>query len=392
MGADLKIDLTPVGLMKAAGRGALFLFVLSIVAVYILDMIFFGSIGDGWFLTIVFVLVGITFRTGAVVLDVYLHYTKKAMGHTSAFRKVRAIWWFCIIVCLISAINFFAAGHAAKEAEGGIGEAVATTQLTSKATRISREEAKIARIERDRDAAINDINTQIEMIRNDGVPGISAADNASIAKLNEDARTYRDAATAQITEIELEISRIQDEAAVVAVDQTLAEQRSDTWEVFVWLGDHTPLSVSTWSNSGLFFMAMLLEAIAAFGLGAYVALQNTFRKVLAEMEVEESIRSIEHGAELDAARIRAEALKSQLMEKARADTRSDVEAGGAEQTEPSERPKPKPNERENWNDAQWRALHGFSAREFYKKIGKKLKLRIPAVLRVDDQQAREAAE
>ncbi len=318
-------DLSGAMLLRAADRALFAAYVGAVIAVYILDMIFFGSIADGWFLTGVFILIGAVLRTIAVSSGVFLQTLKTGLDKKDSEKAerfsgdrfmIRMLWVGCVAACLLSAINFFAAGHDAKEHEVALIENVTDETVATKAQRIAREEARILRAEQDRDAAIADNNNQIDMIRNDDVPGISAADNANIEKLNQSSATYREQARLAIDEIEKKITVIQDESDAAKIEKAGVKNQEGTWPVFVWLGEHTPLSSNDWSNTGLFYLAMLIEAVAAFGLQAYAAVRNAFMRLVSSLEIEESVRTIKQDALLNSERIRAEALKAKLAHEA----------------------------------------------------------------------------
>lgn len=311
--------ITGTGLLKLADAGLFLSYVCAVIAVYILDFIFFGSLVAFGPLTFVFVLIGFVLRSGAVFAGIVL---QKLKGHDEIKgdrAMIRALWIFCVVACLASAINFFAAGHAHKASESLMGGAVAETTVASKGERISAIQAEIDGAKAEMDESIAEVNRSIDAILDDGVPGVSASDNQSLMSLRAEIKEYRDDFKALRVEKEAAISDIRAEKETALVDEAVADNTDDTWQVFIWLGDNIPLGDSDgWSTWGLFYFAMLIEAIAAFGLGAYVAIHHFLQRIIAHHAIEEDVRSIHHEAELTSARIKAEALKRKLAREANA--------------------------------------------------------------------------
>jgi hypothetical protein len=311
--------ITGTGLLKLADGGLFLSYVCAVIAVYILDFIFFGSLVAFGPLTFVFVLIGFVLRSGAVFAGIVL---QKLKGHDEIKgdrAMIRALWIFCVVACLASAINFFAAGHAHKASESLMGGAVAETTVASKGERISAIQAEIDGAKAEMDESIAEVNRSIDAILDDGVPGISASDNQSLMSLRAEIKEYRDDFKALRVEKEAAISAIRAEKETALVDEAVADNTDDTWQVFIWLGQNMPFGNSDgWSTWGLFYFAMLIEAIAAFGLGAYVAIHHYLQRIIAHHAIEEDVRSIHHEAELTSARIRAKALKKKLAREANA--------------------------------------------------------------------------
>lgn len=318
--------ITGTGLLKLADGGLFLSYVCAVIAVYILDFIFFGSLVEFGPLTFVFVLIGFVLRSGAVFAGIVL---QKLKGHDEIKgdrAMIRALWIFCVVACLASAINFFAAGHAHKASEAIMGGAVAETTVASKGERIAAIQVEIDGAKAEMDESIAEVNKSIGAILDDGVPGVSASDNQSLMSLRAEIKGYRDDFKALRVEKEKAISNIRAERETALVDEAVAENADDTWQVFIWLGDNMPFGNSDgWSTWGLFYFAMLIEAIAAFGLGAYVAIHHFLQRIIAHHAIEEDVRSIHHEAKLTSARIEAEALKRKLAREANAAARAMVE-------------------------------------------------------------------
>lgn len=317
-----RMNITGTGLLRAADAGLFLSYAGAVIAVYILDMIFFGSLVPLGWLTIVFILIGLVFRTVAVWAGVVLQKLKHHKDIKMARAVIRGLWLLCVTACLLSAINFFAAGHAEKGMDAMMGQKTAETEVESKDARVARINTEITDAKSEMDESIAEVNVTIAAILNDGVPGVSAADNESLTKLREEIKGYRTDFKVLKAEKEAEIKDKQTEKAVAKVEETVSENTADTWQVFIWLGDHMPFGGSDgWSTWGLFYLAMLLEAIAAFGLGAYAEIRHKFDRIIASHAIDEDVRSIHHEAELTSARIRAEALKRKLGREAEAEAR-----------------------------------------------------------------------
>ena len=299
-------ELSGSRLLKLADRMTFAAFCACVFAVYILDMIFFGSLVELGPLTIVYVIIGAVLRTIAVAAGVFLQKFKPGDRLHEHRATIRALWIFCVVACLLSAINFFAAGHADKAAGASTAETIAATTSDTKAARIDAIETEIEDIRKDRDDAVASVARAMQAIEDDGVPGISAADNQRLAELREEEERYREKAREDIKAARDRQEAIRNERDAAIVDGAVAAKDAGTWQVFVWLSDHTPISVDTWSNGGLFFFAMLVELIAAFGLGAYVALKPVYARILAHIEIEEATSRSHHEAELASARLRSE--------------------------------------------------------------------------------------
>lgn len=311
--------ITGTGLLKLADAGLFLSYVCAVIAVYILDFIFFGSLVEFGLLTFVFVLIGFVLRSGAVFAGIVLQKLRNHDEIKGDRAMIRALWIFCVVACLASAINFFAAGHAHKASEAIMGGAVAETTVASKGERIAAIQAQIDAAKTEMDESIAEVNKSIDAILDDGVPGVSSADNQSLMTLRAEIKEYRDDFKALKEEKEQEISGIRAEKETALVDEAVADNTEDTWQVFVWLGENIKIADSDgWSTWGLFYFAMLIEAIAAFGLGAYVAIHHYLQRIIAHHAIEEDVRSIHHEAELTSARIRAEALKRKLAREANA--------------------------------------------------------------------------
>ena len=409
-------NITGTGLLTAADRGVFGAYLLSVGVVYVLDMIFFGSIGlaISWQMCVVFVGVGLVFRTGAVATGIYLQKLRGQADHRGARATMRAIWWACILACLLSAINFFAAGHAAKQDAPALAQQEKTVEV--KDGRIAALEAQIAKERADRDAAIAEARLSIEAIQ-DEVDGMSAADNESVQELQDDISGYRESAAPVIREKEDRINAILAEKGDDEVQLAGDRSQAATWEVFVWLGDHFYGDEEIWSNSGLFYLAILIEAMAAFGLGAYADLREPYARMLARARIDQELEALRHEAELTEARTDLVILGNRLKRESAAAVRQQVlddpegEAAvtavgtlvslskrpearpaapeGETGPSPDQPPDPPPdppsgppaNPRDDWGPNQWNGLKGWEIRAHLEAAREKLKWPIPPEIR-----------
>ncbi|WP_287994284.1 hypothetical protein [Acidiphilium sp.] len=300
-------ELTGSFLLKVADRALFAALCACIGAVYILDMIFFGSLTAFGALTIVYVVIGAVLRTIAVTAGVFLQKFKPGDRLYEHRGTIRALWIFCVVACLLSALNFFAAGHADKASGVTTAQAVTSATTQTKAARIAAIEAEIDEIEAERDAAVASVTRQMMAIEDDGIPGISAADNQRLDTLRQQEADYREKARTDIAAARERQEKIRNEQDKAVVDGAAASTQASTWQVFVWLGDHTPIDQDAWSNGGLFYFAMLIEFIAAFGLGAYVALKPVYARIIGLAEIEEAAAANRLRAEIETARMKSEA-------------------------------------------------------------------------------------
>ena len=128
---------------------------------------------------------------------------------------------------------------------------IATAQVESKASRVDVWERRIDRYAADRDAAVGEARKSIEAIH-DEVDGMSAADNHSVQKLQDDITKYNEDYDSKVGRAEVAIDAILGEKEVATVEQVAAENIATTWAVFNWLGRRTPVSTYFCANWGRF--------------------------------------------------------------------------------------------------------------------------------------------
>jgi len=149
------------------------------------------------------------------------------------------------------------------------------------------------------------------------VPGISVADNASIASLRTEIQGYRTDATTQIAGLEAQIGAIEQEKESVQTTSATAQAKvSPVYAIFEVLGGVFG-SASVVAMTVLFGFAFMIEAIAFFGLGAYQGLHKYFIEAIQKMELEEEA----HEARLavEAQRVKDKIAAEALLERANAD-------------------------------------------------------------------------
>jgi len=291
-------------ILKVADKGLLGAFIGAIAAVFILDAIFFMAWAPEWYLVPVFLLIGVVIRMTGVFTGPIMQVVAKDKAVEREAKTIRGLSIAAGVICLIPALSFFAGGHYNQTHSSTVAVATEAVSDTNKAARIQTLRDQVARIEKDRDASIAETNGTIAAIVDDKVPGISDADNQSIARLRTEIQGYRNAATTQINGIEAQIGTIEQEKETVQTASAAEQARvSPANAIFEVLGGITG-GAGIWAMSILFVFAILIEAIAFFGLGAYQGLHKFFVEAIQRMELEE----LAHEARLDAERTRQLAL------------------------------------------------------------------------------------
>jgi hypothetical protein len=129
------------------------------------------------------------------------------------------------------------------------------------------------------------------------VPGISPADNQNIALLRQEIQKYRTDANAQIEGLERQIASIEVEKETVQTEAAETKTKvSPAYAIFQVLGNIAG-GAEIWAMSILFVFALIIEAIAFFGLGAYQGLHKFFVEAIQKMELEEEAHEARLGAE-----------------------------------------------------------------------------------------------
>jgi hypothetical protein len=291
-------------ILKVADKGLLCAFIGAIVAVYILDAIFFMAWAPDIWLVPVFLLIGVTIRSVGVFTGPIMQLVAKEDTVGREAKTIRGLSVAAGLICLIPALSFFAGGHYNQTHSSTVAVATEGVSDTNKAARIKTLNDQIARIEGDRDAAVKGAEQTIKDIVDDGVPGISPSDNVSIANLRTEIQKYRNGATEQIGALGVQIGAIELEKETVQTTSAAEQARvSPANAIFEVLGSITG-GAGIWAMSILFLFAILIEAIAFFGLGAYQGLHKFFVEAIQRMELEE----LAHEARLDAERTRQLAL------------------------------------------------------------------------------------
>lgn len=281
-------------IIRWADKGVLFACIGAIAVVYILDALFFAAWAPERYLIPVFMAIGIVIRTIAVFAGVSLQWVRGRREIRGARATIRALWVFCVLVCLVPAMSFFAGGHKKAQSTFDVAAAVETASVESKAVRIARIESQIDRTKEDRDASVEEANQTIQAITNDGVAGISASDNQSIARLREEIQGYRSEANTKITDFEAAIGEIEREREDVQTQAAEDKQTVSSFSaIFHVIGEVTGTDHETWSIGVLFAFALLIEAIAAFGLGAYYDIHRIFVQIMQDIEITEAQHDVE---------------------------------------------------------------------------------------------------
>jgi hypothetical protein len=304
-------------ILRVADKGLLGAFVGAIIAVFILDAIFFMAWAPEWWLVPVFLLIGVTIRMVGVFTGPIMQVVAKDKSVGREAKTIRGLSIAAGIICLIPALSFFAGGHYNQTHSSTVAVATEGVSDTNKDGRIKTLRGQIKRIETDRDASIKETNETITAIVNDGVPGISAADNVSIGDLRKEIQGYRTTATTQIGGLETKIEAIEQEKETVQTTSAVEQARvSPASAIFEVLGSIVG-EAGIWAMSILFLFAILIEAIAFFGLGAYQGLHKFFVEAIQRMELDEAAH--EARLEVEAQRVKDKIAAEALLERANAD-------------------------------------------------------------------------
>jgi len=281
-------DAKPVSatwLIRLADKAVLFACIGAIVAVYILDMIFFAAwAGEPW-LVPVFILIAFVIRTIAVSAGVVLQWVRGSAEIRPARTTIRLLWIGAVVLCLVPAMSFFAGGHKVNTQAADVAVATEAVSTTSKDARIQTLKTQITDIETRVEKDVEEVNTSIDAIMNDGVPGISASDNASLMTLRAEIKAYRDTAQADIDKKRAEIRDIEGQSETVRTNAAETETRvSPFMAIFVVVDEMGGPSSDLSSKIVLLLFALLIEAIAAFGLGAYYDMHRVFVRLINEAQ------------------------------------------------------------------------------------------------------------
>lgn len=296
--------ITGTRILKVADKGLLGAFVGAIIAVFILDAIFFMAWAPEWWLVPVFLLIGVVIRMVGVFTGPIMQVVAKDQTVGREAKTLRGLSVAAGLICLIPALSFFAGGHYNQTHGSAVAVATEAVSDSNKASRIATLKAQIDRTGDDRDASIAEANRSIELIADDGVPGISPADNQNIALLRSEIQKYRADAATKIATLENQIATIESEKETVQTASAEAQAKvSPVYAIFEVLGSITG-GAPIWAMTILFIFAILIEAIAFFGLGAYQGLHKFFIEAIQRMELEEEA----HEARLEAERSRQLAL------------------------------------------------------------------------------------
>ena len=272
-------------LIRAADKGVLLACFGAILAVYILDAIFFAAWAGEMYLIPVFILIALVIRTMTVSASVVLQWVRGRPEIWAARTVLRTIWIGGAILCLVPAMSFFAGGHKANTQAKDIAAATESVSTTSKDARIKTLNDQIAAIEGRLKTDVDEVNVSIEAILNDGVPGVSASDNESLMKLRGEIKSYRDKADADVADKRAEIRKIEQESETVKTDAAETETKvSQFMAIFVVFDEMFGINADKSSRFVLLAFALFIEAVAAFGLGAYYDIHRIFVKLIRDLQ------------------------------------------------------------------------------------------------------------
>ncbi|MEM6497828.1 MAG: hypothetical protein AAF709_14025 [Pseudomonadota bacterium] len=269
-----------------------------------------------------------------------------------------ATWLLASVMSYGHALGFMATGQMQRYAKAQVVTDVEQDVVSSATDQVAILEAQKAQIRADRDAEVAEFRAAIDNITSDGLDNDDQADayRQSIVDAQASARARVEAIDAQI----LARFDTKQEARVTASAQ--AEERIAFDPLYMWIagaihGDNpTDAELRTIAARVGGFWALLVELLAGCGPAILYAAHAHF-----------------------------------------ADRRDMPEADEDYQASDEPPPATKPNSeqpdpRANWTDDQWRGKHGGDANGFYKETADTKKLRIPPVLKVDQNNERRAAE
>lgn len=187
---------------------------------------------------------------------------------------IRVIWSMGLVASVVSAMGSVAEGndyHARKAGATVTAERITTESQSDKIARLNADKADIRK---DRDAAVAQANHSIELIENDGVPGISAADNISIQKFQAAITKAQEDADGALKDKGIEITaaenKTEDAHSTANVQGIENPELAAVWQ----LPTRYILNLNgIWLRDGFaVFWILLLENIGSFGAMALYAL------------------------------------------------------------------------------------------------------------------------
>jgi hypothetical protein len=383
-------------LIKAADRGLLAACLGAIAAVYILDAIFFAAWAPEWWLVPVFILIGLVIRTIAVTAGVVLQQVRGRDDIRVARTSVRVLWVACAVACLVPAMSFFAGGQKAQTQGGDVAAAVLEAGNTSRDSQIAELKSQIALLRDDRDKSVAEARKSIDAIK-DEVDGMSAADNDSVQKLQDDISKYQADAAKAIAAKETEINSLGKQGQDAEQDTAREETRvSIFFAIFAVVDEVTGLDARGTSIATLFYFALLIEAIALVGLGAYLDL----KRYLSQLGIYGALPPPARRTRQPFIRVPWMSQLPRMPWQKPAEPPREAPGGppGSDSKPvdppPADPPKTDPpggDPRNNWNDNQWNGAKGADARDHYGQARNATKVRIPPVLTVDGAQTNDMA-
>jgi hypothetical protein len=306
---DHKERLAATRILRWSKSGLIGASVGSIVAVYVLDAIFFIAWAPTWYLVPVFLLIALTIRSCGVFAGPVMQRIRGIADLKKEARTIRALSVVAGLLCLVPALSFFAGGHKVQTQGATIAEATTAVSDTNKAARIETLQTQIARIEKNRDDSISEANMSIQLIAQDGVPGISPADNQNIALLRQEIQKYRTDASAEINSLETQIAAIEQQRETIQTETAEATTEvSPADAIFTVLGSIWGDAL-IWGLTILFLFALWIEAMAFFGLGAIEGLISRLDAAIKRLEIE----AIASKAQVEAEHSRQRALAEQEL-------------------------------------------------------------------------------
>lgn len=271
---------SPIGLVRGdtlirwSDRAVFVASLLSWAVVYVLDLIFWGSMASSWWLAIVFVLAGFVVRTLAIFTSILLSSVRDIDEARSQRAGLRVLWALCVIACIIPALSFFFSGHLSGERIADVADGRAAAVQTVTQQQIDQWEDDIAAREARLANTIEALRSTGDTIQ-DETAGVSTEDNITLRETNLAILDAERAAQADIAVIQLKI----DGALTARQTESVAAQEARTevspfTALFVAVEQRiSGVNADDSSFAVAMFFAFLIEAVAAFVMVLYSRLR-----------------------------------------------------------------------------------------------------------------------
>lgn len=398
--------------IQISDRGMMLAIIGIIILCFGLDGFFFGSKAPEprFLLLPLFIILGLSLRLIVVLAGIKLE-SLKEMGKEE--QRARWTWRIlfngCIVICAMSAASFFLGSYNQREAQSAAVTDVASATGQSIEAQLAALNKQADDIRADLKARIEPLNTEIYSLDHDGHRNEELANTqkARRKELEDKADAKIDAIDSAKLALVADKGTTQQAAAEKQADQKVAA--STTWVVFNWTANKLGAKERDVVDVGMLFLALLVEAIAAFGPGAYFGLRRRYASMVRKLvaleaneaaELDREIAQIEARTALAKAAAAAARTEELNDDEAVLKQAKDIEAQAArelelakseqrakairEEIEEMKRPKPKPveetspaNDPPELTPAQQRAENARRAAEIARDAAKNLPPAVP---------------